>query len=317
MNSSKFPSFFLVTNLVSRKSSHTAKSIEGYKDLLETTKADLEAHLENIDGKLEHIVAQTAAVSDSEDTSELQRMQEERLSTEKCLQICAQLSDHINQIQLSSRRGTNTPGSTSDTLPEKFINEGLEECKNSLALTATKLEKHMQDLLDRMLAKSKAAMTSEEEFADLARLKEEWETARQCVDICSKANNHLRENISNIENEGTGDTLQFMVSTDGKVIHGKNRGLGWRNRQVGGHLSDTSVQQISQDMRSIYIQSIENEHPSSRGGRHDVPEGWSENDSSTKFKEYGRGFKLSPSFSSELPTSSAGSEGRASNPWKT
>jgi hypothetical protein len=243
-------------------------------------------------------------------------MQEERLSTEKCLQICAQLSHHINQIQLTSRRGISTPGSTSDTLPERFINEGLEECKNSLALTATKLEKHMQDLLDRMLTKSRAAMTSEEEYADLARLKDEWETARQCMNICSKANNHLRENITNIENEGTGDTLQFMVSTDGKVIHGKNRGLGWRNRQVGGQLSDASVQQISRDMTSIYIQNIENERPSSRDSRHDVPEGWAENDASFKFREYGRGFKLSPKSSSELPTSSAASEGRASNPRK-
>jgi hypothetical protein len=37
---------------------------------------------------------------------------------------------------------------------------------------------------------------------------------------------HLKENISTIENYATGDAIQFMVSTDGHTINGKNRGLG-------------------------------------------------------------------------------------------
>lgn len=32
---------------------------------------------------------------------------------------------------------------------------------------------------------------------DLERLKEEWETARQCMDLCLKADQHLKENVSN------------------------------------------------------------------------------------------------------------------------
>jgi hypothetical protein len=65
------------------------------------------------------------------------------------------------------------------------------------------------------------------------------EAARQCMDIYSKANTHLRESIRVIENYATGDAVQFMVSTDGKTIHGQNRGLGWRTRQVGGHMSSS------------------------------------------------------------------------------
>jgi hypothetical protein len=42
----------------------------------------------------------------------------------------------------------------------------------------------------------------------------------------------LRESVSTIEKYGTGDSVQFTVSTD------------------GGHLSDVSVHQLSQDMTS-------------------------------------------------------------------
>lgn len=56
-----------------------------------------------------------------------------------------------------------------------------------------------------------------------------------------------------------------MVSTSGQVIHGKNCGLGWRTRQVGGHLSDDSVQQLSRDMTSINLRSAENKDTTQDG----------------------------------------------------
>lgn len=235
------------------------------------------------------------------------------MSTQKCLQICAQLSDHINQIQLTPKRSGSSPGPMdTDALPERLTNEGLQECKNSLILTAAKLEGYMKDLIDRLVTKSKAAMTSEEELADLVRLREEWETARQCMDICSKADIHLKENISTIENYATGDAIQFMVSTDGKTIHGKNRGLGWRTRQVGGHLSDVSLQQLSRDMSSI---SFGNEGPSSRGDKLSVPDDGGEKKPGSEFRErYGPGFKLTSRATTDTPMSSTGSaEGRLSS----
>lgn len=95
----------------------------------------------------------------------------------------------------------------------------------------------MHDLIDRLTTKSKISMTSSKEAADLARLREEWETARHCMDICSKADTHLNEDISIADKYATGDeSVQYLVSTGEKTM-----------RQVGGHLSDASIQQISQD----------------------------------------------------------------------
>ena len=232
-------------------------------------------------------------------------IKEEQLSTQKCLQICSQLSDHIYQIQLTSKLSGSGPGIIDpDAFSERVTNVGLQECKNSLILTAAKLERHMQDLMDRLVTKSKTAMASEEDIADLARLRDEWETARQCMDICSKADNHLKENISTIDNYATGDAVQFMVSTDGTIIHGKNRGLGWRSRQVGGHLSDVSVQQLSRDMTSISIRNIGNEGPPSRGDTPSIPNDGVEDGPISDFRErYGRGFKLTSKVIPDVTTS--------------
>lgn len=232
-------------------------------------------------------------VESASDAEELRRIKEERTSAQKCLQICAQLSDHINQIQFTPE--------LPDTLPKKFTTEGLQECKNSLDLTTAKLESYMKDRLDRLVTKAKTAMTSEEDFADLVRLQEEWETTRQSREICSKAEMHLKENITTIDNYATGDAIQFMVSTDGNIVHGKNRGLGWRTRQVGGRLSDLSVQQLSRDMSSIRFQHTENNIPSSRGNTILVPDDGVENKPGSEFKErYGPGFKLTPMTTADI-----------------
>lgn len=197
-------------------------------------------------------------------------MKEDRLSTQKCLQICGQLSRHIEQIQLSAKDGSSASADMAqNSVPERLFDEGLEECKASLASTTQRLETHMKDLIDRLLAKAKITTPSDEDLMDLARLRDEWDTARQCVDICSKANMHLKESVSTIDNYGTGDAVQFMVSTNGKTIHGRNKGLGWRTRQLGGHVSDASLQKVSSDF-ALSFQNAKGIDPSPQTpGSHD------------------------------------------------
>lgn len=265
----------------------TAERLEGYRDLIKTATDDLEARLESIDEKLETIFERTTTESE---TTELRRIKEERLSTQKCLLICAQLSQHINQIQptpIQRDRGTViNPG----MLPEKITSDGMKECRISLDQTTAKLERHMQDLIEQMMAKSHTAMT-QDEVTELSRLQEEWKTARQCIGICSKADNHLNENVSIIDNHATGDeSVQFLVSTSEKTIHGKNRGFGSRIRQVGGHLSDDSVQQLSRDISRISFYAVEQENLSSR---HDAgSDNGTTGENVANWENYGHGRKL-------------------------
>jgi hypothetical protein len=72
------------------------------------------------------------------------------------------------------------------------------------------------------------------------------------MDICFKADYNLKETTSVIGNQAIRDeTVQFLVSTSEKTIPGKNRGDGFQIKQIGGHLSDESLQQLSRDIAMI------------------------------------------------------------------
>ena len=250
--------------------------------------------------------------------SEVVLMREERLSTVKCLQICTQLSNHISQIQLSANRNRGRSNQTdSDVSSQKITSEGLQECKDSLTRTAKRLEGHEKQIFDRLMERAKTANISEEDREEIARLRDELETTRQSVDICSRAHNHLKDNVSNIENFAVGDAVQFMVSTNEKTLHGRNQGHGWRTRQVGGHISDESLQQIAQSLTSMTVPAVGSRDPSSPG---DKPISHGDVGSGTgldsKFKEqYGRGFKLTPHQKDHIPLSGSGSaDGGVSKP---
>ena len=94
----------------------------------------------------------------------------------------------------------------------------------------------MQYLFDQFVAKAKTG-TTQDEISDLARLQEEQTTARRCIDICSKAEDHLKETISVIDNYATrDDTVQFLVSTSDKIIHGKTESTAFELDKSEGTL---------------------------------------------------------------------------------
>lgn len=263
----------------------TLERLEGYKDLIKTATNDLEARLETIDEKLQTLVERTVS---SSETAELRRIKDERSSTQKCLQICGQFSKLIDQIQ-PSLVGDLAQGS--DNIPERITSDGIRECRASMEQTAARLEGHMQGILDQMMSNSGATMT-QEDVGYLARLREEWVTARKCRDICSQADQHLKENISIIDNHATGDeAVQLLVSNSQKTIHGKNRGYGDQIRQLGGHLSDQSIQKVSGDFLQMSVQSSRRRHLPTRG--EGLSEGEDTNVGGTNWRpEYGGGRTL-------------------------
>jgi hypothetical protein len=222
--------------------------------MIAATTNDLEARLETIDEKLEALIARTVAGPETE-TPDLQRIRDERSSTKKCLLVCAQFSKLIEQLQPTLTYGTSR---NPDAIPEKITSDGIEECRISIDKTTARLEGRMQEIMDQMMSRSGTAMT-QDDASHLARLREEWESARQCRDICHKAEQHLKNNISVIDNHATGDdAVQFLVSNGQKTFHGKNRGYGNHIKQLGGHLSDESIQKVSGDFSQMSIKRFEN-----------------------------------------------------------
>jgi hypothetical protein len=84
----------------------------------------------------------------------------------------------------------------------------------------------------------------------------------------SSRDKHYPQDISVIENKGSGDVWQVMFST-GETIRGKNEGHGGRIRQLGGHGSDATAQQLSRNMLDFGLQNSEKESQESQN--HETP----------------------------------------------
>ncbi|KAH8700713.1 hypothetical protein BGW36DRAFT_293155 [Talaromyces proteolyticus] len=259
-----------VTNASLRKSSVTTETLEAYKELIKFAESDLEENLKNINDKLEHISEENASVSDLENTelyTELHTMKEERLSAEKCLKIYTNLSENIAQVELNPQDNSSSFGYTNlNTISEIHTKEGLQGCKNGLAITTARLEKYRQDVLAWLLVLLGKGLGSQkdQDLAVLTRLRDEWEAVQQCINMCSKADSHLKNDIMTTENYGTGDVLQFVFCTSDMIIHGRIQGFGWKTRRVGGCLNNNLLQEMSRNMTTINIREPANSELSSQ-----------------------------------------------------
>jgi hypothetical protein len=252
---------------------------------------------------------QKSVTESSADATELRQIHEEKLSTEKSLEICTQLSNHISQLEVAAATNSRrSSGTDAGSIPERITREGLEECKHSLTRMVEKLKTHEKLLFNQLTGKMKATTTSPDQAADIARLREEWESMHESMSILSKAGNYFEQETSVIENHATGDAVQIMVSTDEKTIRGTNRGLGWRSRQIGGRMDNETLRQISRDMVTITIRNPDDEEPP-RGRTPTASDSTGRGGGGrySEFKErYGEGFKLTSKSTSSTSTPSTG-----------
>lgn len=235
--------------------------------------------MESIDRRLNDLDTENPTESEIH-TEEIRLTMAVRMSLETCLQVCIHFSSRIDDTPHNAKDKKTSSG----CLPGQANHVGLREDIKSLLDASTKLESHMKALMDRVLSKFKEADTSRQDIEDMVRLQEEWETIRKCMHICIRAENDPNDNISTIHNHAAGDAIQFIVSTNGNTIKGENRATGWRTRQVGGHISDTSLQQLAKHMARINVSEVDDEKLSHTDEENQHTSGFEAN--------YGRGFRM-------------------------
>jgi hypothetical protein len=145
-----------------------------------------------------------------------------------------------------------------------------------------------KQLSDQLLGKLTTVVTSPEDVANLARLRDEWEVAHQNMAIVSRFRDHLKDSTT-IENNGTGNATQYIVSDNGKTIHGINRGSDnvW---QFGGHCNNETIQQSLWARASAVHSSPGLKDPSLHWSNPETSVHGVQNGSDSKFQ--GRGFTL-------------------------
>jgi DNA repair exonuclease SbcCD ATPase subunit len=240
-----------------RTAAITANVLKEYKEMISNTTADLEEHLENIDNRLRTISVQGTGISDG-DTAERQQIQEERNSTQQCLDICNKVLIQLDQAQPNAFidfSSTYHPPAVTTlgglTSAQQLTANTFRACREKLIDTTTYLERQLQDINNRLKRFSMLPTNiSDKQAAEQERLQEERDAIKQGLNICAEASrqanhehNNVYEDISLID-----DSQQVIISTIGALITARRVSGGSRSIQVFGQMSDESFQLLSRNI---------------------------------------------------------------------
>ena len=250
----------------SRTAAVTIDVLNQYKGLITDTKSDLEEHLQAIDKKLQSLSSQGARVS-SEDSAEREHIQQEMESTRQCLRICAQVSEHMDQVRATAFGATHEGLNTHSVVVTEFegyasakraTSKAIKESKEKFANTALELEESLQKLNNRLEDISRRDLTSGVTAAEHGRVQEEKKAVEHCLRVCARASHQADEVQTNVFEDVTvaQDSHQVVVATLGDLISAKRVSAGARSKQWLGQMSDTSLQQISRDCNKVARENI-------------------------------------------------------------
>ncbi|EGC46698.1 conserved hypothetical protein [Histoplasma capsulatum var. duboisii H88] len=267
-----------------RRSNVTAAVLIEYKDMIANTTSDLEDHLQDIENKLDSFIPKGSKM-EHEDSVQWSRIQEERNSTQQCLQICTDALEHIDKLKpkiLTENAtafipplGIGTIGNSNSGSSKYVINCILQEYKQKLLTASSDLEQHAERLKARLEAMSQTVKV--EETAEWEQIQEERNSLRQCLAICAEAAEQTKKvHFNEFEDVlSADDAHQVIVSTVGELISAKRITTGSRSAQWLGQMSDETLQQLSRD----HIRGSEGPVRAERG-------------LDIRFDQYGRGHQL-------------------------
>jgi hypothetical protein len=247
-----------------RSAAVTANVLAEYKELIKDTTSDLEEHLQAIDNKLQVLCSQDSQRPGREDAADQRRIKEERESTERCLEICASVLAHIEQVQTEDFQPISTPPDASGQTvlyvtgtggsAEYVTARGLKNCKDALTSTTSQLQTHLQDINVRLqnMALSKLVL-SDDHVSEQDKIREEMEGIKQCLAICAKASEQATQHRTHVIEDVSADddVHQVIVATFGDLLDVKHVKAGARSSQWVGQMSDVSLQQLSRDRSRI------------------------------------------------------------------
>jgi len=158
-----------------------------------------------------------------------------------------------------------------------LTSQDLQSYRDLVEATTDDLHARLENITDKHDTLDERNAARADDIVEPKYVEEEKLAAEICLQICEQtseyldriqltyerasdpddgeAGTHSKETISIIENYGTGDVVQYMVSANDKILHGKNRALGWKARQVGGYLSNLTVRHVSRDMSETRIRT--------------------------------------------------------------
>ena len=157
----------------------TRNAIEEYKDMIDDTTSDLQKHMQRLDERVQSLTAPDTDNVES-DSADWLALFEEKESTRKGLQICVELSEHIESLGSTTKE---TQQFSQQPTADKYIRSSLSSAKSSISLLEARLKSHGSKIDERMDAMKTKQNLSEDDIIQLAQLQETKESIRQCMKI--------------------------------------------------------------------------------------------------------------------------------------
>lgn len=237
-----------------RTTQATNSVLKEYKDLIEDTKCDLESHLHDIRARLESALSQDLVASGI-DTVELRRMEEEKDSTQKSLDICERFLTLIDQSRTSllgvlgfaSEQSDQTPSSVAPNLSWLINAEGLNSTQKEVTSWKLRLLQHLFGIGKNIqgprldLPRSNNGQTSEQQA-----FQEEFSGTESLLEFCKQAEEEANHpGTHKFEDVSTGDNSRQVIATTLKdLISAKRIKSGHKSFQALGQMSNESIQTV-------------------------------------------------------------------------
>lgn len=218
-------------------------------------KSDLEDRLRELDEKLQSLSKHASSIH-ARSEIELQQIQEERQSTEQCLVICAEFSEHIEKVgsQIEASSGPEKLYAGVSVIRQYAAKQALSDLLGDFKSELASASNEFNSIIERLDHRqngipSRSAQISGEDAATMQQVQEERNSTAQCLTICVHAAEQSENIQSNIfEDISSGDdSQQFAISSIGQLITARRITTGSRSLLMLGQLSGDTIRQASRD----------------------------------------------------------------------
>ncbi|KAH8426376.1 uncharacterized protein LDX57_004114 [Aspergillus melleus] len=244
-----------------RHAAVTSNVLDEFKRMIDEATSDLQDHLHEIYENLQLLNEASEGPLSSDLDSRV--IEEEKQSTEQCLDICAQASEYIESLQAGMLHDS---VSTRDLPAESAHKENVEpqhakkvtaamfhDFQLKLNANSNSLESRLAELRSRLAEAQKRQKISKDEATRLETMQEEKDSVEQCLNICADASDLAGSaRINSFEDVNSADdSRQLIVSTIGDLISAKRIVTGNRSEQWLGQMSDDTIRHLSQTPRTV------------------------------------------------------------------
>lgn len=246
-----------MTNVAPRRTSKvTLRVLNEYKAEVDTTSTTLQRHVEELVGRLEGLTTPTGQQASPQSTN-LDRLIQEKNSIEKCLQICRQFQADLDQMQfqLALESGSAGPASRLSiamnqnmTLASAITLSSLKACGLEMADAVSKLSLHQEKAQGRLSVEPAASPDDQAQTHafEVERLRSELDSVNQLLSFCKDASSRAtRDRVHVVEDIVAGDeSQQVCVSTVGDLFKVKGATAGHGSFQFFGAIDAGPLQDM-------------------------------------------------------------------------